>query len=379
MVKVDIVSGFLGAGKTTFMKKMVAEAYAGEKVVIVENEFGEIGIDAGFLKDTGIQVSEINGGCVCCTLVGDFTKNLHNVIETYHPDRIIVEPSGVAKLSDVMVSVMDVAKSEDCQINSLVTVINSLKARKQMKAFGEFFIDQIEHATVVVLSRTQKADQEQLEFCTEEIKEHNPKATVITTPWDQLDGKKILETIEGRDSLEVQALAELHHAEEEAEHHHHHHDHDHDEHEHEHHHDHDHDEHEHEHNHDHDHDEHDHDHDKHEHEHEHHHHYDEHGNCSCGHHHHADDIFTTWGKETPHKFNKETIETALKAFAETDDYGYIVRSKGIVPAEDGSWIYFDLVDGEYEIREGEADVTGRLVVIGTDINEADVEKLFGLN
>ena len=376
MVKVDIVSGFLGAGKTTFMKKMVAEAYAGEKVVIVENEFGEIGIDAGFLKDTGIQVSEINGGCVCCTLVGDFTKNLHNVIETYHPDRIIVEPSGVAKLSDVMVSVMDVAKSEDCQINSLVTVINSLKARKQMKAFGEFFIDQIEHATVVVLSRTQKADQEQLEFCTEEIKEHNPKATVITTPWDQLDGKKILETIEGRDSLEVQALAELHHAEEEAEHHHHHHDHDHDEHEHEHehHHDHDHDEHEHEHEH-----HHDHDHEEHEHEHEHHHHYDEHGNCSCGHHHHADDIFTTWGKETPHKFNKETIETALKAFAETDDYGYIVRSKGIVPAEDGSWIYFDLVDGEYEIREGEADVTGRLVVIGTDINEADVEKLFGLN
>jgi len=376
MVKVDIVSGFLGAGKTTFMKKMVAEAYAGEKVVIVENEFGEIGIDAGFLKNTGIQVSEINGGCVCCTLVGDFTKNLHNVIETYHPDRIIVEPSGVAKLSDVMVSVMDVAKSEDCQINSLVTVINSLKARKQMKAFGEFFIDQIEHATVVVLSRTQKADQEQLEFCTEEIKEHNPKATVITTPWDQLDGKKILETIEGRDSLEVQALAELHHAEEEAEHHHHHHDHDHDEHEHEHehHHDHDHDEHEHEHEH-----HHDHDHDEHEHEHEHHHHYDEHGNCSCGHHHHADDIFTTWGKETPHKFNKETIETALKTFAETDDYGYIVRSKGIVPAEDGSWIYFDLVDGEYEIREGEADVTGRLVVIGTDINEADVEKLFGLN
>ena len=361
MVKVDIVSGFLGAGKTTFMKKMVAEAYAGEKVVIVENEFGEIGIDAGFLKDTGIQVSEINGGCVCCTLVGDFTKNLHNVIETYHPDRIIVEPSGVAKLSDVMVSVMDVAKSEDCQINSLVTVINSLKARKQMKAFGEFFIDQIEHATVVVLSRTQKADQEQLEFCTEEIKEHNPKATVITTPWDQLDGKKILETIEGRDSLEVQALAELQHAEEEAEHHHHHHDHDHDEHEHEHEH------------------HHDHDHEEHEHEHEHHHHYDEHGNCSCGHHHHADDIFTTWGKETPHKFNKETIETALKAFAETDDYGYIVRSKGIVPAEDGSWIYFDLVDGEYEIREGEADVTGRLVVIGTDIDEADVEKLFGLN
>ncbi len=390
MIKVDIVSGFLGAGKTTFMKKMVAEAYAGEKVVIVENEFGEIGIDSGFLKDTGIQVSEINGGCVCCTLVGDFTANLHQVIQTYHPDRVIVEPSGVAKLSDVMVSVMDVAKTEDVVINSLVTVINSLKARKQMKAFGEFFIDQIEHATVVVLSRTQKADAEQLEFCTKEIQEHNPKATVITTPWDEIDGKKILETIEGRDSLEVQALAELHHAEEEAEHAHHHHDHDHhdhDEHDHEHHHDHDdhdEDEHDHEHHHDHDEDEHehehhhDHDHDEHDHEHEHHHDHDEHDHEHHHHHHHADDIFTTWGRETPHKFTVETIENALKAFADSEDYGYIVRSKGIVPAEDGTWIYFDLVDGEYEIRTGEPDVTGRLVVIGTDVKEDEVEKLFGL-
>ena len=375
MTIIDIYSGFLGAGKTTFMKKMVEEAYKGEKVVIVENEFGEIGIDSGFLKDTGITVSEINGGCVCCTLVGDFTKNLHQVIETYHPDRILVEPSGVAKLSDVMVSVMDVAKEfPEVELGALVTVINALKARKQMKAFGEFFIDQIEHATTIVLSRTQKADQEMLEYCTEEIQEHNPKATVITTPWEELTGEAIRKAIEGKDSLEVQALAEMHHEEEEHEHHH-----DHEEEEHEHHHNHDHEDHEeHEHHHDHDHE-----------EEEHHHHHDHGEDCTCGchdhdhkghehHHHHADDIFTTWGKTTPHKFDRETIETALKAFADTEDYGYIVRSKGIVPANDGTWIYFDLVDGEYEIRTGEADVTGRLVVIGTEVKEAEVEKLFGL-
>ncbi len=377
MIKIDIISGFLGAGKTTFMKKMIAEAYAGEKVVIVENEFGEVGIDSGFLKDTGITVSEINGGCVCCTLVGDFTSNLKQVIDTYHPDRILVEPSGVAKLSDVMVSVMDVAKTADIEINSLVTVINSLKASKQMKAFGEFFIDQIEHATVVVLSRTQKANNEQLEFCTKEIQEHNPKATVITTPWDQLSGEVLKNAIEGKDSLEVQALAELHHAQEEAEHAHHHHDHDHDHHDHDHeeheHHDHDHEEHDHDHeehdHHDHDHHEHDHhDHDHHDHDHEGHHH----------HHHHADDIFTTWGKETPHIFTKEVIENALEQFANTEDYGYVVRSKGMVPVEDGTWMYFDLVDGEYEIREGQPDYTGRLVVIGTDVDEVKVEELFGL-
>ncbi|MDD6667715.1 MAG: GTP-binding protein [Lachnospiraceae bacterium] len=379
MTVIDIYSGFLGAGKTTFMKKMVAEAYKNEKVVIVENEFGEIGIDSGFLKETGITVSEINGGCVCCTLVGDFTKNLHEVIQTYHPDRILVEPSGVAKLSDVMVSVMDVAKAEEnVEMGALVTVINALKARKQMKAFGEFFIDQIEHATTIVLSRTQKADQEMLEFCTKEIQDHNPKATVITTPWDELSGETIEKTIEGKDSLEVQELAELHHAQEEAEHHHHHHEHDHDEHDHEHNHDHDeHEDHDHDHHHDneedhehHDHEEchcgHDHDHEEHDHEQEHH------------HHHHADDIFTTWGRTTPHKFTRETIEKALKAFADSDDYGYIVRSKGIVPAEDGSWIYFDLVDGEYEIRSGEPDVTGRLVVIGTDLKEDKVAELFGI-
>ncbi len=384
MIKIDIISGFLGAGKTTFMKKMIAEAYAGEKVVIVENEFGEVGIDSGFLKDTGITVSEINGGCVCCTLVGDFTSNLKQVIDTYHPDRILVEPSGVAKLSDVMVSVMDVAKTADIEINSLVTVINSLKASKQMKAFGEFFIDQIEHATVVVLSRTQKANNEQLEFCTKEIQEHNPKATVITTPWDQLSGEVLKNAIEGKDSLEVQALAELHHAQEEAEHAHHHHDHDHDHHDHDHeeheHHDHDHEEHDHDHEeHDHDHEEHDHhDHDHHEHDHHDHDHHDHDHEGHHHHHHHADDIFTTWGKETPHIFTKEVIENALEQFANTEDYGYVVRSKGMVPVEDGTWMYFDLVDGEYEIREGQPDYTGRLVVIGTDVDEVKVEELFGL-
>lgn len=348
MTEVDIISGFLGAGKTTFMKKLVAEAFQDEKVVIVENEFGEIGIDSGFLKDTGIQVSEINGGCVCCTLVGDFTKNLHEVIRTYHPDRILVEPSGVAKLSDIEVSVLDVGKTEDIKIGALVTIVNALKAKKQMKAFGEFFKDQIEHATAVVLSRTQKMDQDKLEDVVKEIKALNDKAVVITTPWDDLSGKQILDAIMGKDNLEVFELATKHHEEEEAEHHHHHHDHDHE----------DHDEHEHHH----DADAHDHDHEGHEHH----------------HHHHADDIFTTWGRETPHKFTKETIENALKTLADSDDYGYIVRSKGIVPAEDGSWIYFDLVDGEYEIRTGDPDVTGKLVVIGTDVKEDKVEELFGL-
>lgn len=356
MTEVDIVSGFLGAGKTTFMKKLVAEAFSDEKVVIVENEFGEIGIDSGFLKDTGIQVSEINGGCVCCTLVGDFTTNLHEVIKTYHPDRILVEPSGVAKLSDIEVAVLDVGKTEEIHIGALVTIVNALKAKKQMKAFGEFFKDQIEHATAVVLSRTQKMDEAKLEDTVKEIKALNPKAVVITTPWDDLNGKQIMDAITGKDNLEVFELAEKHHAEEEAEHHHHHHDHD----------NHDHDEHEHEH-HYHDHDDHDHDHDEHDHEgHEHH------------HHHHADDIFTTWGRETPHKFTKETIENALKTLANSEDYGYIVRSKGIVPAEDGTWIYFDLVDGEYEIRTGEPDVTGKLVVIGTDVKEDKVAELFGI-
>lgn len=391
--KIDIISGFLGAGKTTFMKKMIGDALKDEKVVIVENEFGEIGIDSGFLKETGITVSEINGGCVCCTLVGDFTANLKEVIETYHPDRILVEPSGVAKLSDVMVSVMDVARTMDCQMGALVTVINALKAAKQLKAFGEFFIDQIEHATTLVLSRTQKASPEQVEFCTSQIKEHNPGATVITTPWDQLSGKALLSAIEGRDSLEVQVLASLHHEQEEAEHRHH--DHEHEE-GHSCHHDHEHEEghcchHDHEHEGDHcSHHDHGEDHScHHDHEHKeghcchHGHDHDHEGGHCCHHghehgHHHADDVFTTWGRETPHVFARETIEHAMKAFSETEDYGYIVRSKGIVPCEDKTWLYFDLVDGEYEIRSGEPDYTGRLVVIGTDVREEELDKLFGL-
>lgn len=392
MIKVDIISGFLGAGKTTFIRKML-ECYQGEKVVLIENEFGEVGIDGGFLKDAGIEISELNSGCICCSLVGDFDKNLREVIEKYTPDRIIIEPSGVGKLSDVMASVVKLEDSHNIKVNALVTIVNAVKAMKQMKAFGEFFNNQIEYATVVVLSRSQNATAEQLEACTNTIKELNPKAAVITTPWDSIAAEKIKAVMEGTDGIdEMKHLAMEAHEEHE---HHHHHDHDHD-HDHEHH---DHDEdghcccgHDHEHEHEHHHDDdvcpvcgghHDHDH---EHEHEHHHH-DEDGHCCCGHdhgdgehhhHHHADDIFTSWGKETPHKFDKATIENAMKVFAETEDYGTIVRTKGMVESTDGTWIYFDLVDGEYELRTGEPDYTGRLVVIGCDIDEHKLEELFGI-
>ncbi len=386
MTKIDIISGFLGAGKTTFIKKMIEEVYQGEKVVLIENEFGEVGIDGGFLKDSGIEISELNSGCICCTLVGDFAKNLKEVLAKFSPDRILIEPSGVGKLSDVMTSVIDLEESHDVKLNALVTVVNALKASKQMKAFGEFFNNQIEYATTVVLSRTQKATTEQLEFCVKQIQTLNPKAAIITTPWDQISGENILKVIEGQDNLELKTLAEAAHAKEEEEHEHEHHHHDHDEEGHEHHH-HDHDEEEHEHHH--------HEHDEEEHEH-HHHDHDEHDeNCSCGchdhdhedhdhdhehhhHHHHADDIFTSWGKETPHIFEREMIEHALKVFAETDDYGDILRAKGMVESTDGSWIYFDLVDGEYELRSGDPDYTGRLVVIGTDIDEHKLEELFGI-
>jgi G3E family GTPase len=366
MTKIDIISGFLGAGKTTFIKKMIDEAFAGEKLVLIENEFGEVGIDGGFLKDSGIQISEMNSGCICCSLVGDFGKNLNEVITRYNPDRILIEPSGVGKLSDVMKSVIDIEKEQDVKLNALVTVVNALKASKQMKAFGEFFNNQIEHATTVILSRSQNATPEQLEFCVKKIQELNPKAAVITTDWSALKGEQILKVIEGQDNLEMKALAEAHHAEEEAEHdhEHHHHDHDdHDEHDHEHHH-HDHDEHHH-----HDHDEHDHDHGE---------------NCTCGchdhdhghhHHHHADDIFTSWGKETPHKFEKSKIEEILKGFIEDDT---VLRAKGMVESVDGSWIYFDMVPGDYELREGAPDYTGRIVVIGTDIHDDKLTELFGL-
>ncbi len=358
--KIDIVSGFLGAGKTTLIKKLLEESLQGQQIVLIENEYGEVGIDGGFLKDAGIQITEMNSGCICCTLVGDFAKSLREVLVKYHPDRIIIEPSGVGKLSDVMKSVIDFEKEEDVKLNALVTVVNALKAAKQKKAFGEFFENQLQYATTVLLSRSQKATEEQLTFCQEMIKELNPKAAVITTPWEQISGNQILNVMEGQDSLEIQIRAEEQHLKDAAEHEaeHHHHDHD----EHEHHHDHD----EHDHHHDHDEHEHHHGHDEHHHDHEHH------------HHHHADDIFTSWGKETPHKFERSVIEKALKTFAESEEYGNVLRSKGIVECTDGKWIYFDMVSGEYEIRDGEPDYTGRLVVIGTDIDEHRLEELFGL-
>jgi len=389
MTKIDIISGFLGAGKTTFIRKMIEEVFKGEKLVLIENEFGEVGVDGGFLKDAGIEISEMNSGCICCSLVGDFDKNLREVIDRFTPDRILIEPSGVGKLSDVMTSVTKLEEDLDVKLNGLVTVVNSSKAIKQMKAFGEFFNNQIEYATTIVLSRTQEIDNEKLEACVKKMKEHNAKAPIITTPWDKLDGEKLLSVIEGQDNLELKVLAEEeHHRHEEEHHHEHHHEHGEDctcgchDHDHEHHHDHDHEEHEHHHDHEHEH-HHDHDHEEHEHHHE-------HGeDCTCGchdhdhehhhhHHHHADEIFTSWGLETPHKFDKETIENAMKAFADTEDYGVIVRSKGIVEGTDGKWIYFDFVDGDYELREGEADYTGRLVVIGAEINEHKIEELFGL-
>ena len=390
MTKIDIISGFLGAGKTTFIKKMIDEVFKGEKLVLIENEFGEVGIDGGFLKDSGIEISELNSGCICCSLVGDFGKNLHEVIEKFHPDRILIEPSGVGKLSDVMKSVIDVEKEEDVKLNGLITVVNALKASKQMKAFGEFFNNQIEYATTVVLSRSQNATPEQLELCVKQIQALNDKAAIITTPWDAMKGEQILKVVEGQDSLERKLMAEQHAKEEAEEHEHeHHHDHEH-EHEHEHDenctcgcHDHDHDEHEHHHDHDEHEHHHDHDHEEHEHHHDHEHEHDE--NCTCGchdhdhhHHHHADEVFTSWGKETPHKFTKEKIEEVLKTLCETDDYGVILRAKGMVEDENGSWIYFDMVPGEYELRDGEPDYTGRLCVIGTNIEEHRLEELFGI-
>jgi len=409
MTKIDIISGFLGAGKTTFIKKMLEEAFVGEQIVLIENEFGEVGIDGGFLKEAGIEITEMNSGCICCSLVGDFATNLNEVITKYHPDRILIEPSGVGKLSDVMKSVIDIEKEQDVKLNALVTVVNAVKAKKQMKAFGEFFNNQIEHATTIVLSRSQNASSEQLEECVKMMQELNPKAAIITTAWDAIEGKQILNVMEGQDSLEMKMLAEQH------AHHHHHdhgedctcgchdHDHEHDHHHHEHgedctcgchdhdhehdHHHHDHDEHHEHHHHDYDehHEHHDHDHDEH---HEHHHHeHDE--NCTCGchdhdhdhghhHHHHADDVFTSWGKETPHKFDRARIEEILKIFCDTEDYGTILRAKGMVEGTDGTWIYFDMVPGEYELREGQPDYTGRLCVIGTDIDEHKLMELFGI-
>ena len=376
MTKIDIISGFLGAGKTTFIKKMIDEAFTGEKIVLIENEFGEVGIDGGFLKDAGIQITEMNSGCICCSLVGDFGKNLNEVITKYHPDRILIEPSGVGKLSDVMKSVIDIEKEQDVKLNALVTVVNALKASKQMKAFGEFFNNQIEYATTVILSRSQNATPEQLEFCVNKIQELNPKAAIITTDWAKLSGEQILKVMEGQDNLEMKALAEAHHAKEEAEHEHEHHHHDHEDHEH-HHHDHE------DHDHDHEHDEnctcgcHDHE------EHEHHHEHDE--NCTCGchdhdhhhhGHHHADDVFSSWGKETVKKFNKEELKVKLAALDAADTYGVVVRAKCMVAGDDGQWIYFDMVPGEQEVRTGEPEFTGRICVIGSELKEDALAELF---
>ena len=379
MTKIDIISGFLGAGKTTFIKKMIEEVFKGEKIVLIENEFGEVGIDGGFLKDAGIEITEMNSGCICCSLVGDFGKNLHEVIEKFHPDRILIEPSGVGKLSDVMKSVIDVEKDEDVKLNGLITVVNALKASKQMKAFGEFFNNQIEYATTVVLSRSQKATPEQLELCVKQIQALNPKAAVITTPWDEIKGEQILKVVEGQDSLEVKLLAEQHAKEEALEHEHeHHHDHDHEEHEH--HHDHDHEEHEHHHDHDHEEHEHHHDHEEHEHHHEH----DE--NCTCGchdhdhehhHHHHADDVFTSWGLENVGVMKKEDLQKILDDLAYGDKYGEVLRAKGMVPSEEkGVWLHFDMVPEQAEIREGAPDFTGKVCVIGAELDEEGLKAAF---
>ena len=381
MTKIDIVSGFLGAGKTTLIKKMVKEAYQGEKLVLIENEFGEISIDGGFLKDAGIQISEMSSGCICCSLVGDFGKALREVKEQFQPDRILIEPSGVGKLSDVIVAVENtVADIPDMRLNSFVTVADAGKVKVYMKNFGEFYNNQIEAAGTIILSRTQKLTQEKLEAAVALLREKNPTAAILTTPWDQLDGKTVLAAVE-KVSLADELLEKMRaeHEAEEAEHHHHHHEHDHDN-------DHDeHDEHEHHHHHDHDddHDEHEdchhHDHDE---EHEHHHHHDgqecDDPACSCHHHHHhADEVFTSWGAETPKQFTQADIDRILTAL-DSGDYGAILRAKGIVPAADGQWLHFDYVPQEHEVRYGAADYTGRLCVIGSQLKEDGLKTLFGL-
>ena len=427
MTKIDIFSGFLGAGKTTLIKKLITEAFAGQQVVLIENEFGEIGIDGGFLKESGIQINELNAGCICCSLVGDFRTALQQVVEQYHPDRIVIEPSGVGKLSDVTRAVEGVAEHLDVQLNSFVTVADVNKVKMYMKNFGEFYDDQISHASCILLSRTQTASEEKIAAAVAMLREKNPTATIVTTAWDHLTGEQILKAMSTKDDFKAEliamaAKANEEHAhedeEEEHEHHHHHYDengvcscghhhdhdddddedehehhhHDHDEHDHDdhcccgHHHDHDEDddEHEHEHHH-HDHDEHDHDHDDHcgcghDHDHEEHeHHHDHDGHCCCGHHHHdhhADEVFTSWGVETARKFTKAEVEHALTEL-DTGNYGMILRSKGIVDGGADGWLEFDYVPGEWEVRSRSADVSGKLVVIGSKLNETAIAQLFG--
>ena len=398
MTKIDIFSGFLGAGKTTLIKKLLKEAYKGEQVVLIENEFGEIGIDGGFLKEAGVEIREMNSGCICCSLVGDFGTALKEVIAKYEPQRIVIEPSGVGKLSDVIKAVQKIENEVEIKLNSFTTVVDATKCKMYMKNFGEFFSNQIEYAGTVILSRTDKASEEKIAAALEIIRGLNQTAAVITTSIEKLSGEKILDTMENNRSLEKELMDEEvcpvcggHHAHE------HHHDHDHEEcgcghdHDHEHHHDHDHEEcgcghdHDHEHHHDHDHEEcgcgHDHDHE--------HHHDHDHEECGCGHdhdhdhdhhhHHHADEVFTSWGKETTKKYTKEGIHEILEALSNhNDEYGMVLRAKGMVEGEDGQWIYFDMVPGEADVREGAPEYTGRICVIGSKMNEANLARLFGL-
>ncbi|KAF5070834.1 CobW/HypB/UreG, nucleotide-binding domain [anaerobic digester metagenome] len=392
MTKIDIISGFLGAGKTTLIKKLLAEAYQGEKLVLIENEFGEISIDGGFLKDSGVQISEMSSGCICCSLVGDFNKALKDVQQQFHPDRILIEPSGVGKLSDVIAAVQNtIEEAPEMMLNSFVTVADASKVKVYMKNFGEFYNNQVESAGTIILSRTQKLSAEKLDAAVAMLREKNPNAAILTTAWDQLDGKTILSAIE-KVSLADELLQRIRqeHEADEAEHAHHHHDHDHDEHEHHH----DHDEHEHHHDHDHacndpncschhhDHDDghehhhHDHDHDEHEHHHDHDHECSD-PSCSCHHHHHADEVFTSWGAETPKTFTESAIRDILKKL-DTGEYGKILRAKGIVPSADGGWINFDYVPEEADVRKGSPDYTGRLCVIGAELDEGKLKTLFGL-
>ena len=420
MVKIDIISGFLGAGKTTLIKKLLKEAFEGEQVVLIENEFGEIGIDGGFLKDAGIEIREMNSGCICCSLVGDFGASLKEVVEKYHPDRILIEPSGVGKLSDVIKAVQGVEEDVDIQLNSYTTVVDAKKCKMYMRNFGEFFDNQVQYAGAIIMSRTDIVDEKKAMESMELLRSINEKAAIITTPIEKLDGKKILEVMEHPVSLADELLKEEH------EHHHHHdhddecdcgHDHDHEHHHHDHDeecncgHDHDHEHHHHDHDeecscgHDHDHEHHHHDHDDecgcgHDHDHEHHHdhddecgcghdhdhehhHHDHDEECGCGHHHdhhhhHADEVFTSWGRETIKKFTREGLEKMLESLSASEEYGVILRAKGMLPAEDGTWIYFDMVPEETEIREGSPEYTGRLCVIGSKLNEEKLAKLFGV-
>ena len=374
MTKIDIFSGFLGAGKTTLIKKLIAEAFQGEQIVLIENEFGEIGIDGGFLKEAGIQITEMNSGCICCSLVGDFRAALKKVVEQYHPDRILIEPSGVGKLSDVTRAVETIADEEDVKLNSFVTVADVNKVRLYMKNFGEFYNDQVSHASTILLSRTGSASEEKIEKAVAMLREKNPKATIVTTDWNQLTGAQILKAMESEDDFVQALLEQARQTVEEHEHHHHYdengvcscgHHHDEDEDEHEHHH-------------------HDHDHDEcgcdHDHEHEHHHDHD--GACSCGcghdhHHHHADEVFTSWGKETARKYTEAELNFALESL-DSGELGAVLRAKGIVPGTEGQWFHFDYVPGEHQVRTGAADVTGRLCVIGSKLDEKALDQLFKL-